>query len=162
MNRSLPCPVSVNRRQLSFGGPQDMEWAWADGTLYVVQSRPVTSLYPLPEGSTDQALEILLSFGVWQGMLDPYTPIGQDVFSYLIVGFARKFGGSTTPTEQRAVLIAGERIYVNLTNLLQNPLGRKLVEIFTSAIDPETAKVIKELLKDPRFSTLKHSICGTG
>jgi pyruvate,water dikinase len=27
-----------------FGGPQDVEWAIADGELYLLQSRPVTTL----------------------------------------------------------------------------------------------------------------------
>jgi pyruvate,water dikinase len=27
-----------------FGRPQDIEWAWADGKLYVLQSRPITAL----------------------------------------------------------------------------------------------------------------------
>ena len=27
-----------------FGGPQDIEWAIADGQLYLLQSRPVTTL----------------------------------------------------------------------------------------------------------------------
>jgi pyruvate,water dikinase len=31
-----------------FGSPQDIEWAWAGGRLYLLQSRPITSLYPLP------------------------------------------------------------------------------------------------------------------
>jgi len=32
-----------------FGGPQDVEWAWADGRLSVLQSRPITALpEPLP------------------------------------------------------------------------------------------------------------------
>ena len=28
----------------TFGGPQDVEWAIADGELYLLQSRPVTTL----------------------------------------------------------------------------------------------------------------------
>src|SRR5262249_37941684 len=32
-----------------FGSPQDIEWAWAGGQLYLLQSRPITSLYPVPE-----------------------------------------------------------------------------------------------------------------
>ncbi|NMB53469.1 MAG: phosphoenolpyruvate synthase [Leptolinea sp.] len=139
------------------GGPQDMEWAWADGQMYVVQSRPVTSLYPLPAVLDDDNLEILLSFGVWQGMLDPYTPFGQDAFSYLIVGFARKFGEKITADRQRVMLAAGERLFVNLTHLLRSSLGRNFVNIFLSAIDPETIKVIRELLKDPRFSPVEHA-----
>ena len=29
--------------------PQDIEWAWADDTLYLLQARPITSLFPLPD-----------------------------------------------------------------------------------------------------------------
>lgn len=138
----------------AFGGPQDMEWALADRRLYVVQSRPVTSLYPLPQAAPDGRLEMLLSFGVWQGMLDPYTPIGQDVFRYLIVGFTRKFGGDADPREQRVMLAAGERLFVNLTDLLQNQTGRDVADIFLASIDPETHRIINDLLEDTRFSRL--------
>lgn len=31
-----------------FGRPQDIEWAWADGTAYVLQARPVTALPAQP------------------------------------------------------------------------------------------------------------------
>ena len=79
--------------QTYFGSPQDMEWAWAEGRLYVVQSRPVTSLYPLPKGSAEQPLEVFLFFGAWQGMLDPFTPIGQDAFSMLVVEIGKLLGG---------------------------------------------------------------------
>lgn len=141
--------------QEHFRTPQDMEWAYADGQLYVVQSRAVTSLYPLPATLDETTLEILLSFGVWQGMLDPYTPLGQEVFKYLVVGFSRKFGGNETAADQRVLLTAGERIFVNLTSLLRNKLGRTIAQVFLGAIDPETAKVVDELLKDPRFSMLE-------
>jgi phosphoenolpyruvate synthase/pyruvate phosphate dikinase len=29
-----------------FGCPQDVEWAWADGTLFILQARPITALPP--------------------------------------------------------------------------------------------------------------------
>ena len=53
------------------------------------------------------------------------------------------------------MLIAGERIFVNLTQLLQTPLGRNIADVFLTAIDPETVKVVRELLKDPRFSHIE-------
>ena len=31
-----------------YGDPQDIEWAFADGNLLLLQSRPITSLFPLP------------------------------------------------------------------------------------------------------------------
>ncbi|WP_442543734.1 PEP/pyruvate-binding domain-containing protein [Arthrobacter sp. KN11-1C] len=36
------------KAQQHFGQPQDIEWATADGTLYVLQSRPMTALPPQP------------------------------------------------------------------------------------------------------------------
>ena len=136
--------------QTYFGSPQDMEWAWADGRLYVVQSRPVTSLYPLPPmGLKEQPLEVLLSFGVWQGMLDPYTPLGQDMFSTLVAGMGRHFRAKISAREQHIFLSAGERLFVNLTGLLQNPLGRNVANIFIGAIDPVSGAILAELLKDP-------------
>lgn len=32
----------VHRCASALGGPQDVEWAWADGTLHCLQSRPIT------------------------------------------------------------------------------------------------------------------------
>lgn len=37
-----------NKAQQHFGRPQDIEWAAAGGTLYVLQSRPMTALPPQP------------------------------------------------------------------------------------------------------------------
>ncbi len=31
-----------------FGCPQDIEWCLVDDTFYIVQSRPITTLYPIP------------------------------------------------------------------------------------------------------------------
>jgi pyruvate,water dikinase len=139
--------------QAYFGGPQDMEWAWADGRLYVVQSRPVTSLYPLPAGVKAETFEVLLSFGVWQGMLDPYTPIGQDVFATLVAGMGKLFGVEVKADEQRVFLPAGERLFVNITGLLKNPIGRAVAELFISAIDPVSKAILVEVLKDPHLAT---------
>lgn len=138
--------------QSYFGSPQDMEWAWAEGQLYVVQSRPVTSLFPLPAGLNDEPLEVLFSFGVWQGMLDPYTPIGRDVFSCLVAGIGRLFGMDVQAREQRALLCAAERLFVNLTGMLKNPLGRTVAGIFIPAVDPISAEILAGLLKDPRLA----------
>ena len=36
-----------------FGHPQDIEWCLTDDTFYIVQSRPITTLYPIPESNDD-------------------------------------------------------------------------------------------------------------
>lgn len=138
-----------------FGSPQDMEWAWADDKMYIVQSRPITSLFPLPPGLSDHELEVLLSFGVWQGMLDPYTPLGQDVFSVLVTGMASLFGVDIKLREQRIFFTTGERLFVNLTGLLKNQTGRMVLSIFIGAIDPASESILNNILKQPAFQTKK-------
>jgi pyruvate,water dikinase len=56
-----------------FGCPQDIEWCWADDTFYIVQSRPITTLYPIPEAN-DQENHVYLSVGHQQMMTDPMPP----------------------------------------------------------------------------------------
>ncbi len=131
-----------------FGSPQDMEWAFANGQIYVVQSRPITSLYPLPAKVSGSPLEVLLSFGVWQGMLDPYTPLGQDMLSGVVTGFALMFGTKVKAEDQRVLLNAGERLFVNITGLLKSSKGRELLAVFLSSIDPISSAILINLLKE--------------
>jgi len=52
-----------------FDGPQDIEWAFRDGELFVLQSRPITSLYPLVSPDADDGLlHVYMSFGHQQAM----------------------------------------------------------------------------------------------
>jgi rifampicin phosphotransferase len=37
-----------------FGHPQDIEWCLADGTFHIVQSRPITTLFPIPEANDQE------------------------------------------------------------------------------------------------------------
>jgi len=141
-----------------FGGPQDMEWAWAGGQLYVVQSRPVTSLYPLPAGAQPQPLEVLFSFGVWQGMLDPFSPLGQDMLTGLAAGIGRRFGSSADMRSQRTFQVAGERLFANVTGLFHQPAGRGILRLFVGAIDPTSAVVIDGLLDEPELALAKKGL----
>src|SRR5437879_2923448 len=45
-----------------FGHPQDIEWCLVDDTFSIVQSRPITTLYPIPEAN-DQENQAYISFG---------------------------------------------------------------------------------------------------
>ncbi len=130
------------------GSPQDLEWAWADGQMYVVQSRPITSLYPLPDNVAAEPLEILLSFGVWQGMLDPYTPLGQDMMTGVVAGAARLFGVKTKTETQRVLLNAGERLFINVTGLCKTRAGRGFLKTFVTSIDPVSDAILSSLLAE--------------
>jgi phosphohistidine swiveling domain-containing protein len=141
-----------------FGFPQDIEWAWAQERLFILQSRPVTTLYPLPEKLAANPLEVLLSFGAWQGMLDPISPLGQDVFTSLVMGLGHHFGVQVGLQDQRVLFNAGERLFVNLTGLIRSPTGRKILTAFIAAVDPVSDEVIRDLRQDRRLSLLPQQI----
>lgn len=62
-----------------FGQPQDIEWCLARDTFYIVQSRPITTLFPIPEAS-DQENHVYISVGHQQMMTDPIKPLGLSFF----------------------------------------------------------------------------------
>ncbi len=135
-----------------FGSPQDIEWAWAAGGFSILQSRPVTSLYPLPAAIPGDELLVLFSLAGIQGMFDPFTPLGYDMFRCLAVVFGRIFGLHRTVETQRAFLEAGSRLWLNLTHLFRFRVGRRMLKVLISFIDPGSAAAMERLRKDPRLA----------
>ncbi|MDR4435303.1 phosphoenolpyruvate synthase [Bacillus tequilensis] len=91
-----------------FGQPQDIEWCLADDTFYIVQSRPITTLYPIPE-TEDQENHVYISVGHQQMMTDPIKPLGLSF--YLLI----------TPAPMRK---AGGRLFVDVAHWLTTTAGR--------------------------------------
>lgn len=94
-----------------FGQPQDIEWCLANDTFYIVQSRPITTLYPIPEAN-DQENRVYISVGHQQMMTDPIKPLGLSFFLL------------TTAAPMRT---AGGRLFVDVTNRLASPDGRQML-----------------------------------
>jgi pyruvate,water dikinase len=135
-----------------FGAPQDVEWAWAGGRLWLLQSRPITSLYPLPEGLPAEPLRVLVSFGALQGMLDPMTPLGQDALRALVAGVLRRVGVRVTPNTQKFLFFAGGRPFANLTPMLRNRLFRRLGPDAWRDKESSAGRVVARLWDDPRLA----------
>jgi phosphohistidine swiveling domain-containing protein len=73
------------RAAAHFGRPQDIEWAWADGRVWLVQARPMTALPPPPlrlsrvqRITGPQIIEYL-----------PYRPYPMDVSGWVARGIGR-------------------------------------------------------------------------
>ncbi len=91
-----------------FGSPQDIEWCLADDTFYIVQSRPITTLYPVPEAN-DRENHVYISVGHQQMMTDPMKPLGLSIWQ-LRAG--------------RPMFKAGGRLFVEVMDMLATPVGR--------------------------------------
>jgi rifampicin phosphotransferase len=132
-----------------YGAPQDIEWGWAEGKLYLLQSRPITSLYPLPQVPFPEPLQAYFSFGAIQGMLDPITPLGQDAIRMIFAGGARLFGHAYTLETQPLLVTAGERLWVRMTLVLRNRLGRQVIRKILGVIEPSIGQAVEQLLTEP-------------
>lgn len=140
------------------GVPQDIEWAWADGNLYLLQTRPITSLFPLPEGLPYEPLKVFFSFGAVQGMLDPITPLGRNTLCLIFAMGARLFGVRVTAETQTALYTAGERLWVNFTPILTNSVGRRIVPVVLSMVEPTIHQAVEQIQSDPRLQPTRKGI----
>ena len=68
--------VQLGRRiEAHFGRPQDIEWCLVDDDFQIVQSRPITTLFPIP-AARDRENHVYVSVGHQQMMTDPMKPLG--------------------------------------------------------------------------------------
>lgn len=156
--QALPDPViqelsNLGRRVAElYGTPQDIEWGWAEGKLYLLQSRAITSLYPIPRGNFAEPLQVYFSFGAVQGMLDPMTPLGQDAIRSIFAGGTRLFGFTYTLDDQPLLVTAGERLWVRMTLVLRNRLGRQAAHKVLGMIEPSIGQAIAQLQQEPTLT----------
>ena len=118
-----------------FGNPQDIEWCMVDGTFYIVQSRPITTLFPIPP-IHDQENHVFLSVGHAQMMTDAMRPLG--LTSWLLM----------TPA---FMCIAGGRLFVDVTHMLAPPETRQGVIDTLGKFDPLVKDALMSLISRGDF-----------
>lgn len=119
-----------------YGRPQDIEFCMASGEFFIVQSRPVTTLYPLPD-IPQHPLRVLLSFGHVQMATDAMRPLGLSVLRTL---FPAKFWKE-----------AGGRIFIDITDLLHNKMVRMLFPKLLTNADEAMSRAVTTIVKRPEF-----------
>ncbi|MBN2909436.1 phosphoenolpyruvate synthase [Polycladomyces sp. WAk] len=70
------------RIEKHYGAEQDIEWCLEGDRIYILQSRPITSLYPVPAADDDN-YHVYLSIGHSQMMTDYMKPLGISVWKAL-------------------------------------------------------------------------------
>ncbi|CAI8799604.1 phosphoenolpyruvate synthase [Bacillus pseudomycoides] len=118
-----------------FGCPQDIEWCLADETFYIVQSRPITTLYPVPEAD-DQENHVYVSVGHQQMMTDPLKPLGMSLFQ--LTSFGPRFK-------------AGGRLFVDITHNLASPVSRKTIIDTLGQSDPLIKDALMTIIEREDF-----------
>ncbi|MBA3946389.1 MAG: phosphoenolpyruvate synthase [Herpetosiphonaceae bacterium] len=103
-----------------FGRPQDIEWCLVDETFYIVQSRPITTLFPIP-AANDQENHVYVSVGHQQMMTDAMKPLGLSFFLL---------------TTRAPMHTAGGRLFVDIAHQLASPAGRTVLIDVLGKSDP--------------------------
>jgi len=118
------------RIEAHFGCPQDIEWCLVDDDFQIVQSRPITTLFPIPAAG-DGENHVYVSVGHGQMMTDPMKPLGLSVWQL------------TTP---RPMNEAGGRLFVDVTRALGSPTSRAgLLEVMGKS-DPLIRDALETIL----------------
>jgi pyruvate,water dikinase len=115
--------------------PQDLEWSFISGKFFVLQARPITTLFPIPNYSHDQTdLRCMVSFGAVQGFLEPITPLGESTLRTLFSGLLRNVGInrknsyqddiSSNALQYDIIKRAASRLWIDITGILTSPVGR--------------------------------------
>ncbi|MGH0497750.1 pyruvate, water dikinase [Bacillus wiedmannii] len=121
-----------------FGCPQDIEWCVVDDTFYIVQSRPITTLYPIPEVN-DGENHVYVSVGHQQMMTDPLKPLGMSLFQ--LTSFGQRFQ-------------AGGRLFVDVAQRLASPTSRELLLNMIGNSEPLIKDALTTLVERDGFITL--------
>ncbi len=135
--------------QKEYNAPQDIEWAFADGKLYILQSRGITSLFPVPQISFDPLI-IWISFGAVQGLVGPITPLGRDTIRQVAAGAGKMLGVKIKPEELNMFGMAGERVWIKFSDVIRHPIGSRIFKEALSFIEPSTGQILRALSADPR------------
>ncbi len=115
------------RIQAVYGSPQDIEFA-VDfaGRLFILQARPITTLYPIDTFEQDGKLHAYLAASsVLLGMKEPFTPLGADVYGGMFPKVIEVMTRSKGRVSSDFVKYAGARIFVDITYLMSSKFVAK-------------------------------------
>ncbi|RKG92879.1 phosphoenolpyruvate synthase [Corallococcus sp. CA053C] len=123
--------VQLGRRiEAHFGRPQDIEWCLVNDGFHIVQSRPITTLFPIPVAG-DGENHVYISVGHQQMMTDAMKPLGLSLFQL---------------TAMRPMYEAGGRLFVDVTQNLASPAGRAGLLGLAGKSDPLIGDALRTVL----------------
>ncbi|MFF2858769.1 rifamycin-inactivating phosphotransferase [Streptomyces rubiginosohelvolus] len=135
--------VRLGRRiEAHFGCPQDIEWCLTDDGFRIVQSRPITTLFPVPvPDPVPEVVErptpsVYVSVGHQQMMTDAMKPLGWSMW-------------------QRTAMVpmheAGGRLFVDVTPRLASPASRAALLDVMGKGDPLVRDALETVLERDAF-----------
>lgn len=88
--------ISMTVQDLYKKKPQDIEWAYDGHDFFIVQSRDITTLYPIDEDilESKKNLRLFICYNtVVQGITQPFTPLGYEFTRVNLAGWTSVYYG---------------------------------------------------------------------
>ncbi|MBF5028872.1 phosphoenolpyruvate synthase [Micromonospora sp. ANENR4] len=124
--------AALGRRiEAHFGCPQDVEWAVTGDDVHILQSRPITTLFPVPAAAADGRFHVYLSVGHQQMMTDAMRPLGLSMWRLTAMAPMHEAGG---------------RLFVDATPHLSTAAGRAAFLGMIGRADPLTRDALETVL----------------
>jgi rifampicin phosphotransferase len=123
------------RIEAHFGQPQDIEWCLDHDGFHIVQSRPITTLFPVP-APQGQGNHVYVSVGHQQMMTDPMQPLGLSFWQL---------------TAARPMSEGGGRLFVDVAPLLASPTSRAHYVEALGRSDPLIGDALETILERGDF-----------
>jgi rifampicin phosphotransferase len=119
--------------------------------LWLLQSRVITTLFPVPEPGDDQ-LHAYLEVGHMQGMRQPVTPMGMSLLMYGNADWFEAYGVAIDPEHSGLIADIAGRLFIDLTPMLRDRRMRRRLPEAMGIYGPAVAASVGRLLDDPRFA----------
>jgi len=123
------------RIEAHFSRPQDIEWCLVGDGFQIVQSRPITTLFPIPAAG-DRENHVYVSVGHQQMMTDPMKPLGLSLFQ--LTALPRMYE-------------AGGRLFVDVAQGLASPATRGGILEALGRSDPLIGDALQTILERGDF-----------
>ncbi len=130
--------------------PIDIEWAFANDKLYLLQARPITTFIPLPPDMVTgpgerKRLYLDLTIAA-QGMPKPMSTMGSSILSFIPGAVSRilHLGRFKAGSKGAIVSLGHGRIYLNASTFMGLVGKEKFSEVFSN-MDPLAGKILNGL-----------------
>ncbi len=134
--------------------PVDIEWAYADGKLYLLQGRPITAYVPLDDSmltEPDEERVLYYDVSLTEGLTinQAMSPLSMDYFLGVMEMINKQMMGPI-PTDpygdptRRLFIVAGGRIYFNLSQMM-TVMSPKLLAEEVAMADILLAKLLRNV-----------------
>lgn len=135
----------IKKCETYYGMPMDTEWAYESGKLYLLQSRPITTYFPVYKELMTEPGEKLKYYVdlmmLTQGIQEPMSVLGTEIWADMVDILK---GGLMTPYIDGSAPAINGRHYLNVT-AFGKLVGEKGLKRFFGGYDGNLRKIVGQL-----------------